>query len=159
MVSANARAAQDRAELRRAAGTLRLGELREGVWMRPDNLERSRQPDDTAVMRSQARRLVAQPDDDGELPDQLWDLQGWNRSAVELRRQMSRLHRRLDDDDTDALAPGFLLAAAVLRHLNDDPVLPRELVPRHGQGDRLRSDYEGYNASYSALLTRWLRAN
>ena len=158
VVGPNARSASERADLRRAAGTLRLGELRDGVWMRPDNLDRARHPDDTAVLHSQARHLVAQPDDDADLPGELWDLDGWNRSALELRRQMSRLHRRLDDDETDALAPGFLLAAAVLRHLNDDPVLPRELLPRHWQGHRLRVDYEDYNASYSALLTRWLKS-
>ncbi|MGI9577005.1 MAG: PaaX family transcriptional regulator C-terminal domain-containing protein [Microthrixaceae bacterium] len=157
VVHTTARSAPQRAELRRAARSLRLAELRDGVWIRPDNLDRSRLPDETAKLSTQARRFATQPDMDSDLPERLWDLDGWNESALELRRQMSTVHTRLDSDDPSALAPGFLLAAAVLRHLNDDPLLPREFLSRHWQGERLRSDYEAYDRAYSALLTRWLQ--
>lgn len=159
VVQPSARAATQRAEMRRAARSLRLGELRDGVWIRPDNLDRSRLPEEMATISDQARRFSTQPDNDSELPERLWDLDLWNHSALELRRQMSSLHASLDADDTEALAPGFLLAAAALRHLNDDPLLPRELLPRNWQGDRLRSDYEAYDRSYTALLTRWLQSH
>lgn len=157
VVQPSARTAVQRAELRCAARALRLGELRDGVWIRPDNLDRHRLPEEVTTLADQARRFNTQPDSDSDLPAQLWKLDRWNDSALELRRQMSALHSRLDSDDTTALAPGFLLAAAVLRHLNDDPLLPRELLSRNWQGDRLRTDYEGYDASYTALLTRWLQ--
>ena len=158
VVGASAREAPERAELRRSARALRLGELRDGVWLRPDNLDPARLPAESAVLADQARRFSTQPNHDDELPGQLWDLTAWNDEAVELRRQMAAVHRRLDDDDTQALAPGFLLAAAVLRHLNEDPLLPDELLPRNWQGGRLRFDYAAYDSSYSALLTRWLLA-
>src|SRR5690606_31806078 len=51
--SGTARAAADRAALRRALADLRLGELREGVWMRPANLPADRSPDARRVASAQ----------------------------------------------------------------------------------------------------------
>ena len=51
-----------------------------------------------------------------------------------------------------ALAPGFVLSAAVLRHFNADPLLPRELPPCDWPGDRRCADYDRYDRAYDALL-------
>lgn len=157
VVGPSARSPAERAELRAAAGALRLAELRDGVWLRPDNLDPRRFPDAGATMAVQSRHFTTRPDADDELADELWALGDWSVTALGLRREMAGLRTRLDADDTGALAPGFVLAAAVLRHLNADPLLPRELLPRTWQGDRLRADYEAYDTAYSALLRRWLR--
>ena len=44
------------------------------------------------------------------------------------RRLLGRLGA-LAPDGPDELAPGFELSAAVLRHLQADPLLPAELLP------------------------------
>src|SRR5262249_4515574 len=44
VVSLDRRSAADRLELRKAAAALHLAELREGVWIRPDNLDPQRLP-------------------------------------------------------------------------------------------------------------------
>jgi len=157
IVESSAREPTDRAELRRAAHSLRLAELRDGVWLRPDNLDPRRFPEDREVMSGQCRTFTCHPDDDTSLADELWNLQEWSDRALELRREMAPLLVRLSDGDTDALRPGFLLSAAVLRHLNADPLLPRELLGRSWQGETLRGDYERYDATFVAMLRRWLR--
>ena len=163
LVVARSRPAEQRAALRRAAQRLRLAEAREGVWLRPDNLPRgARSETDRRVVESQAMRMVVQPDDDDRLVTELWDLEGWNSTAHSLRRGMHDLTDRLIEDDTTALQPGFVLAAAVLRHLNADPLLPDELrigtVGRADEARSLRRDYEAYDAAYRSLLSRWLRS-
>ena len=55
----------------------------------------------------------------------LWDLTTWSQRA----RDLLRRPRALAPDRPDALAPGFELSAAVLRHLQADPLLPAELLP------------------------------
>ena len=50
------------------------------------------------------------------------------------------------------LAPGFELSAAVLRHLQADPLLPAELLPADWPGALLRSTYDGWDARYRATL-------
>jgi phenylacetic acid degradation operon negative regulatory protein len=157
VVGAGARASTERAELRRAALTLRLAELRDGVWLRPDNLDPDRFPAAREVLSGQCRRFRTQPDHDGELAAELWDQADWSRQARELRRRMAGLEGRLRDGDADALRPGFVLAAAVLRHFNIDPLLPPELRPRDWQGEALRRDYDRYDTIYRALLVQWLR--
>ncbi len=159
VVEPGGRSAADRAALRRAMGRLRMAELRDGVWLRPDNLPMD---DD----RTESRSVVApftrwfrvHPDDDADLATRLWDLPSWGEHAVDLRREMARLLERLDAGDVDALAPGFVLSAAVLRHFNADPLLPRELLDRRWPGDALRADYKRYDRAYRDLLAGWLRS-
>jgi phenylacetic acid degradation operon negative regulatory protein len=149
-------APSDRAALRRSMQRLRMGELRDGVWLRPDNLPADRLPEDRAVVDAFTRWFTVHPDDDGDLAGLLWDLPAWEARAMDLRRAMAALLGRLVDGDTDSLAPGFVVSAAVLRHFNADPLLPRELLGRRWPGDALRADYERYDAAYKALLADWL---
>jgi phenylacetic acid degradation operon negative regulatory protein len=157
---ADPRHANDRAALRAAMRELRFGELREGVWVRPDNLDLDRAPDASAVVDAQCRWGSWLPDgDEAELVAELWDLDGWRRAAMDLRRDMDRLVGRLEDHDVDALAPGFVLSATVLRHFQADPLLPDELLPRHWPGVALRRDYDRFDAAYRALLVAWFRTD
>jgi phenylacetic acid degradation operon negative regulatory protein len=150
-----ARSAADRAALREALATLRLVELREGCWARPDNLADDRSPDALAVARRWCRwwqRAIPDP-----APDvaELWDLRGWTATARELQRAMSGLMGPLEAGEPGGLAEGFVTSAAVLRLLQADPLLPRELLPAGWPGDELRADYDRYDAAYRAVLRTW----
>ena len=103
--------ARTRAALRTTLQQNRFAELREGVWLRPDNLE-VELPDDVSA---RVRVLHARDDDPAELAGRLWDLPGWARTAEQLLDEMAAA--------TDV--PGrFVAAAGMVRHLLTDPVLP-----------------------------------
>ena len=65
----------------------------------------------------------------------------------------------LAPDGPDALAPGFELSAAVLRHLQADPLLPAELLPDGlARAPRCAPTYDDWDARYRATLDAWSRA-
>lgn len=128
--------ARTRAAVRTALQDNRFGELREGVWMRPDTLD-SGLP---ALIRGRVRVLHAVDDNPAELARQLWDLRGWSKTG----------HRLLREITAAKDIPGrFAIAAAMVRHLLADPVLPAGLLPADWPGDRLRGAY----AEFADLLT------
>jgi phenylacetic acid degradation operon negative regulatory protein len=161
VVAAGPRPPAERAATRAEMERLRLAELRDGVWVRPDNLD----TDLRGAANERSRRchwFLGHPEpgpagSEVELASQLWDLEGWVEEARRLRRSMHELLGRLEAGDLEALAPGFVLSAAVLRHFVADPLLPRELLPRHWPGAALRRDYDRYDASYRELLADWAR--
>lgn len=158
VVGAERRSAADRAGLREAMRRLKLAELREGVWLRPDNLDPDRSPTDTATARAQCRFFSVEPlDRSDELAQSLWDLSAWAATAEELRQGMRRWLGPLERGETDALAPGFELSAAVLRHMLADPLLPAELLPSDWPGTDLRADYDRYDRAFKALWRDWFR--
>jgi phenylacetic acid degradation operon negative regulatory protein len=142
--------AEIRTARRRSLAHTRLAELREGVWMRPDNVE-VRLPED---LRSDVELMTARPRTPDRLAGELWSLPAWAGRADQLLRDMAELA----PDKAQALAPGFELSAAVLRHLQADPLLPEELLPSGWPGARLRSDYGRWDARYRTTLREWSRA-
>jgi len=153
VVEGERRSAADRTALRHAMRDLRLAELREGVWLRPANLDPDRLPEARAVVDAQCAGFTAQPD--GDLVSRLWDLGAWATAARLLEVDLADHGPRLDDPDE--LAPGFLLSAAVLRHLQADPLLPAELLPPDWPGYSLREAYEAYDAAFKATWAGHLR--
>jgi phenylacetic acid degradation operon negative regulatory protein len=156
--SGRARAAAERASLRQALTDLRLGELREGAWVRPANLPADRSPEARHVATAQClwvRRVPVQPTPD---PAELWDLAAWAGDATELRSELADLLPRLDAGDTTALRAGFVTSAAVLRLLQRDPLLPADLLLAGWPGDALRRDYDHYDTVWRALFLRHLNA-
>ena len=127
--------ARTRAALRLALQHSRFAELREGVWLRPDNLVTEL----PGEVRRRVRVLRASDDAPAELAATLWDLPAWSKAG----------HRLLRDMDRAAGIPErFAVAAAMVRHLLTDPVLPADLVPADWPADRLRLAY----ADFAALL-------
>lgn len=125
--------ARTRAALRTTLHDKRFGELREGVWMRPDNIDAEPGPE----LIAQARLLRARDDDPAELAAQLWDLPAWAQTG----------HQLLDEMAAAPDVPGrFVVAAATVRHLLTDPVLPDELLPDDWPGARLRAAYHDFAA-------------
>lgn len=153
------RSATDRAALREALAGLRLVELREGLWGRPDNLDPERSPEAAAVVERWCRRWRgARPTPEIQAED-LWDLAGWAEGARDLRLRMAALLPALTDGDEAALAEGFVVSAAVLRHLQADPLLPAEVLGDRWPGDALRTDYDVYDAAYRRTLRRWFTSS
>jgi phenylacetic acid degradation operon negative regulatory protein len=141
--------AEVRAARRRALSYARLAELREGVWMRPANVA-VRLPDS---LLGDVELMMTQPAAPRELAARLWDLPAWSARADALRRALDAL----PPDGPGALAPGFELSAAVLRHLQADPLLPPELSAPSWPGASLRAVYEDWDARYRATLRAWSR--
>ena len=146
------REAGARAEVRAALDSARLAELREGVWLRPDNIDLAW----PTVVREQCT-IVHARDVDPSFVTRLWDLPAWARVADELRAAMAVLVGPLEHGDTGALADGFVVSAAVLRHFQADPLLPEELLPRDWPGSALRQEYDRFDAAYRAVLRDWFR--
>jgi phenylacetic acid degradation operon negative regulatory protein len=161
VVVADRRSAAARTELRNAAGLLRLAPLREGVWLRPDNLPPARLPSARAVVDRQCQVFDARPlgaDEPAALAAALWDLDGWSVGAVALARRIGELVEALESGDLDSLAPAFVASAAVLRHLQADPLLPAALLPAGWPGDALRADYDRYDAAFKQVWRAWYKA-
>jgi phenylacetic acid degradation operon negative regulatory protein len=141
--------AEVRGARRRALAHARLAELREGVWMRPGNVA-VELPDS---LDADVELMTAQPQDARALAGRLWDLAAWSDRAAELLGELGTL----EPDRPETLAPGFELSAAVLRHLQADPLLPAELLPRGWRGGLLRTTYDEWDARYRATLSEWSR--
>jgi phenylacetic acid degradation operon negative regulatory protein len=127
-----------RAGLRTTLQQSRFAELREGVWLRPDNVKITL-PDEVL---SRVRVMRGYDDSPAELAGQLWDVSAWAGTGEEL----------LDDMSAAADTQGrFIAAAAMVRHLLTDPVLPDELLPDGWPGAALRDSYARFAAELVAL--------
>jgi phenylacetic acid degradation operon negative regulatory protein len=129
--------ARTRATLRTTLQDNRFGELREGVWLRPDNLD----VELTQDVLGRGRVMHSRDDDPDDLAARLWDLPKWAGIGREL----------LDEMASAADIPGrFVAAAGMVRHLLTDPVLPSELLPGDWPGAKLREAYMNFAAELVA---------
>jgi len=139
VVVVSGRSAADRAALRDLLTSYRLAELREGVWARPANLSRPRTYAGEQVLST----FVSRPDaDPAALAAELWDLRGW---AAEGRHLLALL------DDAGTPASRLAVAAHLVRHLLDDPLLPAGLRPDDWPGGELRRSYAAYQDELRSL--------
>jgi phenylacetic acid degradation operon negative regulatory protein len=152
VVVATGRGAGDRSDRRRRLGLARLAEQREGVWLRPDNLDLAPDPGgDPAVAR-----FTARPAEDGvSLAASLWDLAAWADRALQLIDDLGSSPTAGPGD----LAPGFELSASVLRHFQADPLLPAELLAEDWPGPLLRHTYRTWDRRYRSVLAAWGRSD
>lgn len=151
VVTAEARSAPDRAELRATLAASRFGELREGVWLRPDNLADAPPPTPECTI------LRAEPEHPADLARRLWDLPAWAQLARILTEEVERLLGPLEAGDATALRDGFVVSAAVLRHVQADPLLPAELLDPTWPGPTLRSRYDRFDRAFRTTLATWQR--
>jgi phenylacetic acid degradation operon negative regulatory protein len=156
VVSAERRPALQRVGLRSAAAALHLAELREGIWVRPDNLDHARLPAARAVVEAQCWRFFGAAAPPG-LEAKLFDLDSWAERARLLGEALDAAGAPAEALAPGDLADGFVLSIAVVRHLQEDPLLPDELLPADWPGDRLRRRYERFDTDYKRQLGRWLR--
>jgi phenylacetic acid degradation operon negative regulatory protein len=144
------RAAAERVELRRAFAAARFARWREGVWLRPDNLGPPAVP---VLHEAPVRWLSAAPDGDpAALSAELWDLPAWTTRAQVLLAAGPDEPGDLVAAPPDWGAAVFAAAAATLRHLRTDPLLPDALLPPDWPADRLRARYAVYLAAIQRLV-------
>ncbi len=140
MITATGRGPAERAELRTRLTALRLAELREGVWLRPANLDRPLPAGLHQVaphVHRAPRRAPARPGRPALAA------RGWAATARSLLARATR---------ADHPADRFTAYAAAVRHLLTDPVLPSELLPADWPGETLRTAYAGYRQELGAAL-------
>jgi phenylacetic acid degradation operon negative regulatory protein len=141
------RSASERAVLRRRLTAARMAEWREGVWLRPDNLGHPPGGVDGCTWWVGAQPVAAEST---TLASSLWDLDGWAHRAVALGDEMAAV------PPAGGIPESFRVAAAVVRHLRDDPLLPAELLPPRWPGADLRTAYDAYEVAFQAALRPFL---
>jgi phenylacetic acid degradation operon negative regulatory protein len=157
VVGSERRSAAARHELRTAAAALHLAELREGVWVRPDNLDPGRLPEHHAIVDRQCIRFfgaTAPPD----ITSRLFDVDGWAARAATLIDALDAASEPPAELHGGGLLAGFQLSIAVVRHLDHDPLLPDEMLPADWPGPDLRSRYAVYHREYERRFGAWLRS-
>jgi phenylacetic acid degradation operon negative regulatory protein len=121
-----------RLHLRRSMTGAHFAELREGVWMRPDNLDWEPGPDiadDLELMRSR-------PDHHADvLVHRLFAPHRWAATGHDLLGYADRATTPHDR---------FTAVATIVRHLTHDPLLPREVLPGNWPGGDLRRTYDAF---------------
>lgn len=144
------RPAPVRADMRVALRRARLAEWREGVWIRPANID--------VVADPRCAWLDAWPEGDPvALARRLFAPQRWSRTATGLVDRLGDATERLDGDAQRSIAPAFLAGAAALRHVRADPQLPAELLPDDWPGAELRRAYLAYEQRFHAVARDFFR--
>lgn len=156
------RDAADRLELRKAAKALHLAEIREGVWIRPSNLDPRRLPISRAVLDRQCVHFhEARSNISVDGVRSLFSIDEWSRDAKRLILAMEDeldASRAASGDDTKAiLTYEFMLSIAVVRHLQLDPLLPAAFLPQDWPASMLRSTYRGLDDAFQWRMKRALR--
>ncbi|WP_205875756.1 PaaX family transcriptional regulator C-terminal domain-containing protein [Mycobacterium camsae] len=156
IVSMERRTASDRLELRKAAMALHLADFREGVWIRPDNLDSQRLSASRAVLDRQCTHFHgAATDITTDKMRSLFALDGWADDARALIDAMqTALERDKRDDTAQSFTDEFALSIAVVRHLQLDPLLPAELVADHWPGNALRGTYRRFDGAFKKRMNK-----
>ena len=159
VVTETRRPVSARAELRRAMGVLRLAELREGVWLRPDNLDEGWAGPARAVVAAQCRRFTSPEPED---PPARWP-PGCGTSTAGPGRPGSSgpagpgghparggRHRR-------PWVPGSCCRPTSCATCWPTRCCPPGLLPARLAGRRLRADYDRYDRAFKRLWRDWFR--
>lgn len=141
-VTAVGASATARADLRQRMGAARFGELREGFWMRPANLEWA---PGVTVAASLEVMTVRPARPAADLAALLFDLDGWASTAHELTGSLAA---------AEHLGERIAIAAAVVRHLVADPLLPDDLLPASWPGPSLRTTYAAFREELVERISR-----
>lgn len=113
------------------------------TWLRPANLIRS----SSTSWPKGCLRFEGEPVTDGAdtqaVVESLWDLEGWQRLGADL---IGAYHA------AGGPAERFVVAAAILRHLRTDPLLPDALATQPWPARSLRRTYEAFEKELQSLM-------
>ena len=157
LVEAGARRAPERSAFREAARRLRLAELRDGVWGRPDNLPRAAAPLQAwETADAQCTWWSARPSDDSTAhAARLFAPAAWADRARALQSRLVSSTRLVNGGEAQTIADAFVVGAATLAHVRADPLLPVELCGPNWPGDALRRAYRDYQSTFSGAVRDW----
>ena len=130
-VTAPSRTIADRRDFRARMVNARMGELRPDTWLRPANLPGPHAGSDVAVVHGELTGT-----DPGELVRTLWDLDAIESRCRYLLGELDQARPR-----RDSLPSAMERAAAVVRFLREEPLLPPALTPIAWPVDELRDRY------------------
>jgi phenylacetic acid degradation operon negative regulatory protein len=145
VVTSGPRDVATRRAFRDRMANARMGELRPECWMRPANI--AGVDDLVGVAATVAVRgplTGARPE---RLVRRLWDLDAIAARCRALRSHLARPPARAAD-----LPAAMTVAAATVRVLRDDPLLPGELTPPGWPVDLLRREYRAFDRALGAAL-------
>jgi phenylacetic acid degradation operon negative regulatory protein len=133
--------------------------VREGVWVRPDNLPRDAgAPAAWTVADAQCAWWQGTPEEDPvALARQVFDSDAWATRASDLDATLNRATEDLGSGDDNALPRAFEAGAAALAHIRRDPLLPGSLCPSPWPGARLRASYRTYRRAFGDTVAAWFR--
>jgi len=140
-VTTPSRTIGERREFRAHMTNARMGELRPDTWLRPANLAAPHVAHGVAIVRGPLAG-----DDPVDLIDRLWDLPS---IAERCRFLLGEIDRSPDD-----LPTAMRTAAAVVRFLREEPLLPRSLTPADWPVDNLRERYRDFDRELGRAVQR-----
>lgn len=144
VLTGTGRSATARAQTRDDLRTRRFAELREGVWLRPDNLVIGLELDDV-----EHTALRCSPESPRLLAARLWDLETWHAEAAMV----------LDCLNSSEPMTSLRAAAAAIRLLMTDPALPAALLPDGWPAADLSAEYQTFRRRIAALTSPGETAN
>ena len=147
IVVESGRSATERHALRRGLTAARLGEVREGVWMRPANLDRGKIPPLPDEVAGHVLHFTVTEWDLGDTEtviERIFETRSWVERADVLVSAMK--------GHADGLAATFMVASAALQHLTRDPLLPPRLFPANWPAELLRDTYASYERDLQTEL-------
>ena len=104
VITRGARHSSDRAALRKAFGHLHIAELRDGVWIRPNNLDPARLPSVQRLLAAQVDRWVGRPSVASQVVvGDLFETDSWANAARGLIDSMTSTEHSLEVNDHTAL--------------------------------------------------------
>jgi len=127
----------------------RMGELRPDTWLRPANV-----PGPEAVGEVVVVRGARSGEDPDALVARLWDLRAL---ADQCRMLLGALDTAATDvaaNDVATLPATMMRAAAIVRFLRNEPLLPRALTPGGWPVDDLRDRYRSFDRQFGHMLRR-----
>ncbi len=142
--------------LREAFRRERFVELRESIWMRPDNIDHGATTPAMHTIEEQCQWMFSEvgPDLETTLLERFAPAT-WAETADALEQEMLRLMPRLKQHDPQVFRRAFIVEGGVLRHLMSDPLLPEELLDAGWPGQRVRDTYKLYDEHFLDTLTLW----
>lgn len=146
-VTAPNRTITARREFRTQMVNARMGELRPDTWLRPANLSGPHVKRDVVVLRGERSG-----DDPLELVGRLWDLPSIADRCRMLLDELDSADRGIAEGEMAAIPAAMLRAAAVVRFLREEPLLPRSLTPTEWPVEELRDRYRTFDRQFGCIL-------
>jgi phenylacetic acid degradation operon negative regulatory protein len=129
----------------------RLGELRPDTWLRPANLAGPAVEMGTIVVRGPVEGEAADA-----LARRLWNLDAIAARCAGLLEVIEDGSKALVERPAASIPRAIIAAAAVIRFLRAEPLLPRVLTPPDWPVDRLRRRYAEFDRAFGRALRQAL---